>query len=598
MSDPTLDPSSVPVAVTKAKSQPPPERPENVRTRSLIILSFWAVVVLLGLPIWWKTTTIYRAKLPLQEMMDWADGRACRPVFPLQISVEAPELQEQEAQHLLQLTQHALDDLNDFTAHHLRLHLSHSKRNESSPEAATDPSLQTASAPVPPDTEADVAMVLRLVPGETGSSPSISLQALSPRLDVAYPPNQIPSSSSTSSTLAAFIAGTLRDMFAEEQAMMAHILSPTASGSGNVPPSNSIAAPQMPQPSGQSASGGWEVRTPSRSLPSDLAANLARRTTRSVKYAPTYHLTFSLFTPSATPSSWEIESALEQNIIPLLESLSVISNFTVDTQVQVYATFSPSIRQPQYDAEIGSWTLSKEDLSGFINAAEWPLSPSIGGAPTVNFILYVPAKETAPLVIKENQGNSWLIPQWGGVFILNSPHDPTAQTPDILSIESLRNPLRTFSHQLLSLLGTPQSPPSLPLRLSTLTRVRSASLLFSASSTLGSLARLTLALQSISIPRSVANAVDKTIAHLHNACADLREGQFHKALQNGRIAEAEAERGFFEKSMVGQVYFPDEHKVAVYLPLLGPVGVPLVIGLLKEVRRMLKDWKRRRAGGV
>lgn len=62
-------------------------------------------------------------------------------------------------------------------------------------------------------------------------------------------------------------------------------------------------------------------------------------------------------------------------------------------------------------------------------------------------------------------------------------------------------------------------------------------------------------------------------------------------MENARIAEEAAERAFFEKSMVGQVYFPDEHKVAVYLPLLGPVGVPLVMGVVKEVR----GWRKRRA---
>ena len=51
----------------------------------------------------------------------------------------------------------------------------------------------------------------------------------------------------------------------------------------------------------------------------------------------------------------------------------------------------------------------------------------------------------------------------------------------------------TFSTHLLALIGAPESL-TLPLRLSTLTRVRSAGLLLKASSTLGSLARLTLAL--------------------------------------------------------------------------------------------------------
>lgn len=57
------------------KKQPPPEKPSDIRRRSYIILSFWLIVVFLGLPIWWKTTTIYRADLPLQEMLDWSDGK-------------------------------------------------------------------------------------------------------------------------------------------------------------------------------------------------------------------------------------------------------------------------------------------------------------------------------------------------------------------------------------------------------------------------------------------------------------------------------------------------------------------------------------------
>jgi phosphatidylinositol glycan class S len=44
------------------------------------ILSFWVVVIFLGLPIWLKTTAIYRAELPLQEMTAWAEGRV-RPTF-------------------------------------------------------------------------------------------------------------------------------------------------------------------------------------------------------------------------------------------------------------------------------------------------------------------------------------------------------------------------------------------------------------------------------------------------------------------------------------------------------------------------------------
>lgn len=69
--------------VVLEKKSPPPELPESIRIRSLVILSFWAVVVCLGLPIWWRTTSIYRARLPLQDMLEWADGKVlqCWPTL-------------------------------------------------------------------------------------------------------------------------------------------------------------------------------------------------------------------------------------------------------------------------------------------------------------------------------------------------------------------------------------------------------------------------------------------------------------------------------------------------------------------------------------
>lgn len=58
-----------------AEKQPPPERASEVQRRRAVLISFWLVVLLLGLPIWWKTTSIYRASLPVDEMLEWADGR-------------------------------------------------------------------------------------------------------------------------------------------------------------------------------------------------------------------------------------------------------------------------------------------------------------------------------------------------------------------------------------------------------------------------------------------------------------------------------------------------------------------------------------------
>ena len=255
--------------------------------------------------------------------------QACRPVFPLRISIQADALQEQEAQNLLRLTQHALDDLNDFAGHHLRLQLS------------PPPGVKTR------DKNHDTALTIRLVPGE---STTTNLDPYSPILDITYPPNSIPSATSSSSSLATYVASQLRSTFAEEQAIISYLLS-----------NNSI--PSDYRPNG---------------LTPEAAESLSKRTTRSLKYAPTYHLTFSLFTSGPIPSSWDIEAAIDDYMKPVLDVLSPIHNFTIDTQVQLYAT--PGVQNQ---------VLNKQDLSSFVNAAEWPLSPSIGGAPTINFIVFV-----------------------------------------------------------------------------------------------------------------------------------------------------------------------------------------------------------------
>ena len=322
-------------------------------------------------------------------------------------------------------------------------------------------------------------------------------------------------------------------------------------------------------------------------IPADLRRSLDARATRTFKSGSSYHLAFSLFSASSSPSTWDIETALEQNVKPLLHRLSHISDFSVNSQVQLYASFSPSISGPHFDETTSEWKLNRNDLGCFVNAAEWPLSPSIGAGPTINFVLYVPPDPLTPLILADTGGTSWLIPQWGGVQILNPQ---THQQRQKLTANDLNPIMTTFANQLTALLGLPTTPTSLGLRIDGLARHRTTTLILSASSTLGALARLTLKLPSISIPTAVSLSVSASLAHLDHARRDLLAGHHQSALEHARIAEAEAEAAFFHPSMVGQVYFPDEHKVAVYVPLLGPMAVPLIMAVLKELKSI-------RAGG-
>ncbi|KAI4255843.1 MAG: hypothetical protein LQ352_002361 [Teloschistes flavicans] len=513
-------------------------------------------------------------------------AQACRPTFPLEILVEGPSLQENEILRILRATQHALDDQNESTLHHLRLRMGYNYARPNSSQGMKIHEeygqVNVAFDGIPESKEK--ALTIRLLPQNNLASARTELEPHTALLKVSYPSTLVPPASSTSFPLATFVAAQLQNLFAEEQAILARTMLSGLVLTGNHQSATSNG--QSSSTSNTSTNSSKDHRAANaRVLSPELATRLSSRSTRVLKYAPTYHITISLFSSGAWPSSWDIEGAIAEYLAPLLDSASVISDFTIDTQTQLFASLSPSVRKPQYDPEHGFWTLKNEDLSGFINAAEWPLSPSIGAGPTLNFVIYVPDPSTTPLVIKDSQATSWLIPQWGGVVILN-PSGALRIPGSRLSKEELQPVLSNFSHQLLSFLGAPQSPPSIPLQLQSLMRIRAASLLLSASSTLGSLARLTLTLSSIAIPETVSTAVEVTIDQLGKTCDALRDGRFETALGHARAAEMAAERSFFEKSMVGQVYFPDEHKVAVYLPLLGPVGVPLIMSGLKELRRV------------
>jgi len=512
----------------KSQPQPPEESRTDIQNRLNIKIAFWLVAILLGLPLWIWTTTVHRAALPLDVMQKWGTGTACNFQFPLEIRIKASTEVYIDIRRLVQLVQTDIDQTHQSSLRKFRI----IEEDEASVPESLVVQVQTSS-------EKDVLEL------------KTSLHMYEALMDVQLPSSHKSNGNPSLETLAIYISQELKTLFADEEAMLAQ-----------------------------------RIQLNSDEIHKD--AELTRRDLRTFKYASNYHLTFSLFTADATISSWAIKEAIDEYLQPLLSAVSKVSTFTLDTQIQLHASLSPTLLGPTFDETSKEWILERSDLSSFINAAEWPLNPAIGKSPTINFVLYIPASSQQPLVLRDPPGGtSWLIPQWGGVQILNTNNSTISSALDKTALKPI---ILTFADNLLTLLGLPRAPSSVPLKLSFLSRDRSTSLILSASSTLGALARLTLKLPSIAIPNSVADAVQSTISHLDNACHDLRHASYDSALAHAREAQRQAEEAFFEPSMVGQVYFPDEHKVAVYVPLLGPISVPLILAALKEIKR----WKESR----
>ncbi|OLL23303.1 GPI transamidase component PIG-S [Neolecta irregularis DAH-3] len=490
--------------------------PPESATRRKVVFSFWAVIIV-GVPLWWITTRIYRANLPLETMKQWSLGKVCSVEFPISVAVSSFD-STLDLESLIRNAQHQIDDSNEFNSHHLRLH--------SRPDSHESLKLEEYS--------------VLLFPDPTLSEPTINFHDHNRTLSIWYP-------LSSKGALKQYISSNLLNLFSSERIIVRDI----------------------------------------------LAQDTSAQNIRVLKYSSTFGVTFSLMNAEGDGliQSWDIEDAERSYLQPLIHQLSVVSNFTVDSQIQYYTTSS---FEPRSFGD--HWELSIDEIPGFINSAEWTLATPISDYPSINFIVYVPSPKYRPLIIKDRSNNpvpsnAFLVPQWGGILIHNPISDSTH-----LSKDEMKPIFSTFISQFLSLLGVPAShSPSAssllsPKSLDGLIRLRTAENLVSAAGTMGSLARLVRQIGNMAVPERVREDVEHSILFLEKTCWALHSSQFTLALEFSRAAHKAAEKAFFDPTMVSMLYFPNEHKYAIYTPLFGPLVFPLLTALITE----LKIWRANR----
>ena len=527
-----------PGMVTAAK-MPPPEPQSAVRRRLIVILSFWVVILFFGLPMWWKTTSVYRSQLPFDKMLQVP----YQPEIPIEIRLTSQTLPTSEIKDIGHKVQQALDDLNDYPVIHHRISYEPTEKDNNQVD---DPDL-----------------TIELSQGTDLRSRFEERTPGRQYLAVQHPAN-------AAADLVDYLAKRIQHVYLDEH----------------------ISAAQ--QYASHSTSNARALKFLQSSQQEDVD-RVRQRTARAFKHSGDYNLVFSLFSADDQPSDWAIRPALQNHILPIIQALSKTSNFSLTSQIQLYSAFSPSVH-PIANTGGQGYLLRRDELSAFINTAEWPLSPSIGAGPTINFVLYVPSKDQSPLYIEGSPSNTWLIPQWGVISVLNpgmvlGKSDSKTHHPGSLDAGTLRQPFEQYAHQLLALLGVPTGDIPLSLRVRAYQRIAGLSLFLRAASSLGSLGRLAGHLSSIPIPKHVSLLVVAALDRLSVASNYFGAGRTIPGIQQAYTALRDADKAFFDKSMVGQVYFPDEHKVAVYLPLLGPVGVPLAVALIRELRKLFSKSK-------
>ncbi|KAK6202271.1 phosphatidylinositol-glycan biosynthesis class S protein [Scheffersomyces amazonensis] len=304
-------------------------------------------------------------------------------------------------------------------------------------------------------------------------------------------------------------------------------------------------------------------------------------------YSSDYNIVFSLFVENGVEIDWQIEQSIEL-FTPILDRLSHFANFSIATQVQYYSKLSKEIK---YNEEDQAFVLKPSDLTTFINFGDWNLfTHDIN--PTINFIIFFPASnyDNKPWKIEGSKKNSFLVPQWGGVHIFNKELPLIESSKVTLTEDELIPVLEVFSSQLFQLLGFVNSPKSPSIRIDTLSRVSTYKNLKQSLESLTSLIKVTNSLSEISIPELTKEYVNKSLDYAKKAIEKVNNDQdYLTSVTYSSLSLKNSDRAFFEKEMVQQAYFPSEHKLAVFLPLLGPIGSIISIGILKLISDIKKD---------
>ncbi|XP_030318278.1 GPI transamidase component PIG-S [Calypte anna] len=526
-------------------------------------LSFAAIAVVLGLPLWWRTTETYRAALPYTDI----EGLGQLPfqlTVPLAV-VFAPgsvpgDLPRPLPFRDVQEMEIAVNVRTSITSRYEMVYRSTTAQEEAALNVAT---AREADAALHPLQDTSLGSLTVYVVPETSS--------LLPQGTRVYVGKHRSALLRAEGGLAA-LRTHLRQL--------TQVMSFTAS---------SIAA-------------ALSDRVPDGHLSPDARRHL--------KSSLGYEITFSLLNPDPKSHvvNWEIEDAVNRYVQPVLDKLSLVANFSVDSQILYYAVLGVT---PRFDKESSSFILSAHSLPHVINPVEARLGSSAASLyPVLNFLLYVPERSHSPLYIQDKDGapvstNAFHSPRWGGIMIYNieAPASPQASFPLHVDVDMVRV-MEVFLAQLRLLFGLSREelPPEFLVEitgnegladweLDRLLWTHTMENIATVSTTLTSLAQLLDKIGNIVIKDDVASEVYRAVASAQNAMAELARGRLHSAFQASKEAVTSSERAFFDPSLLHLLYFPDDQKFAIYIPLFLPMAVPILLSLVKIVRETRQQKK-------
>ncbi|KAJ8098279.1 phosphatidylinositol-glycan biosynthesis class S protein [Lipomyces tetrasporus] len=518
----------------------PPESAEAIVLRRKVVLSFWAVFLFLGLPLWFQTTTIHRTPLPLSVFQSLDDE--LKGGFGIR-SDDGPGIRVAVVVKESCLSDTTTDEISEQVE---LLVGTEENRSVFSLQLSDGRECRTGCAIPKYSLDCIISDRTPLQKAKISESDEIRV----------YIPSQVGSK--------AVIAKGLYDAFVGDILFF------------NNHHLGSIDHAALPD------------------------TGIASTMYRGAPYADAVHLSFTLLISLDTSVSHgevevlspEFQSEWRGHVEELWNTLQsgelsrYLSSITFDTDIgfqymtdstQEWARLEEIVSPDKLSSLLDTWDLQSITLL---------TTNSKSSAPKVlQFVYFLP-----PHSANTKSSLSFTVANWGGVVMAGDHPD-------------LHAAMRMFARQIDKLLspvsfsladGSSKSRKLLPHR-HEFARIATIMNLRGVVETLSALSRLVSSLPEMAVPLTVRDLVDGAIKEWHLAVtylhADIDGVADNLALRHAATAARFARLAVFDKNMMLNMFVPFEHKIAVYLPLLGPVFVPLVAGLRRVIIESRKKKK-------
>jgi len=223
-----------------------------------------------------------------------------------------------------------------------------------------------------------------------------------------------------------------------------------------------------------------------------------------------------------------------------------------------------------------------------VDENKWRIGGSISDSTPINLILYVPPINKQTMRIEENESMVFRYARWGSVYILNYPHN------ERISVDQLKPVMSAFAGQLCEHFGlTCDESSSQPISWVTMNHLFTRLTLGRfqlAISTLRALERLLGRYTEISILPTIGQLTRQSSDSLKATQTELADGKLADALKSASWAVQYADAAFFHPSMMAHQYFPQEHKLGVYMPLFFPLILPVIFASISVLFQRANDF--------